>query len=628
MCIRDSPSRADHAIVIDVSGSMDDQQKLVSAKNAGSIFINNTRSGEKFGLAEYADELESGYGKAETFFSIMDADGNRTAGITELRRRTADGWTPLGTGLLEGLAILNSVPEPERNEVRAIVLLSDGLENIPNFWANPPDWYASPPEPANTPVANIFNQLINRNILIHTVSLGPDSDPSLMQSISSGRGIYRHADIIEEVSGIAMSSFNLFQQPDGGLVQVTPSLKTCTSLGLSLPNYLAHIYEQFHSESTLQQRLWHCQYAGIQRNQVVEIPLETGMDYATISINWDRELKQDSIILKHPEGVVLLRAIGSNGVTSSSTSTNKVFRINNPKGGIWKLSFPFGIDASTFIMVSGKSITRGFLKVVNPPATFESKAAEGIKRIPLFSPTDTAIIALSLFGEEIIKNATISAQAFDYLGNAYEFSLNDNGVNSDQNKNDGVYTGVYRETTIGGVYNLEVTASWEETNGGKSTRIFHSEIAVKELDTDGDSIGDRTENRKDLNPNDREDAGKDNDGDGLVNWKEIQIETDLFDKDTDDGGADDGLEIKVGTNPLNPADDKKALQDDDNDGLPNLWEEAYGLNPNDADDANEDTDNDGLDNLAEFEAGTSPISVDTDGAVSYTHLTLPTILLV
>jgi hypothetical protein len=51
-----------------------------------------------------------------------------------------------------------------------------------------------------------------------------------------------------------------------------------------------------------------------------------------------------------------------------------------------------------------------------------------------------------------------------------------------------------------------------------------------------------------------------------------------------------------------------ALQilDADNDGMPNWWEDLYGLNKNSAADAALDTDADGASNLNEFRAGTNP----------------------
>ena len=53
--------------------------------------------------------------------------------------------------------------------------------------------------------------------------------------------------------------------------------------------------------------------------------------------------------------------------------------------------------------------------------------------------------------------------------------------------------------------------------------------------------------------------------------------------------------------------------DKDGDGLPDHYENLYGLNPNDPIDAFEDLDGDGLSNLDEFLAGTGPNAMDTDG---------------
>jgi hypothetical protein len=46
--------------------------------------------------------------------------------------------------------------------------------------------------------------------------------------------------------------------------------------------------------------------------------------------------------------------------------------------------------------------------------------------------------------------------------------------------------------------------------------------------------------------------------------------------------------------------------DDDGDGLPDIWEQTYGLNPLDATDAALDRDLDGLTNRQEYQAGADP----------------------
>jgi hypothetical protein len=52
--------------------------------------------------------------------------------------------------------------------------------------------------------------------------------------------------------------------------------------------------------------------------------------------------------------------------------------------------------------------------------------------------------------------------------------------------------------------------------------------------------------------------------------------------------------------------------DDDNDELPDEWEDANGLDPFDASDALLDIDNDGMTNLQEFVRNTDPQNWDTD----------------
>jgi hypothetical protein len=49
------------------------------------------------------------------------------------------------------------------------------------------------------------------------------------------------------------------------------------------------------------------------------------------------------------------------------------------------------------------------------------------------------------------------------------------------------------------------------------------------------------------------------------------------------------------------------LNDTDNDGMPDTWEQRYGLNPLDPTDATLDPDHDGLTNLEEYQAGTDPL---------------------
>lgn len=125
----------------------------------------------------------------------------------------------------------------------------------------------------------------------------------------------------------------------------------------------------------------------------------------------------------------------------------------------------------------------------------------------------------------------------------------------------------------------------------------------------------------------------DDDGDSVPNWLEQCYGTDMWTADTDWDGLSDWDEIfSTGTDPtlwdtdgngFSDADDLnqppdvgdmpggEPTQDDvDGDGLPDLWELAYGLLSYDPFDALLDPDGDGLSNLEEYLYGTDPYSWD------------------
>ena len=101
----------------------------------------------------------------------------------------------------------------------------------------------------------------------------------------------------------------------------------------------------------------------------------------------------------------------------------------------------------------------------------------------------------------------------------------------------------------------------------------------------------------------------DSDGDGMPDWWEEQYGLDA--QDAADAGLDpdaDGLtnleEFRNWTDPHSP--------DTDGDGMPDEWESLNGMCPF-VDDALGDPDSDGLVNVDEFRAGTRPDLADTDG---------------
>ena len=185
-----------------------------------------------------------------------------------------------------------------------------------------------------------------------------------------------------------------------------------------------------------------------------------------------------------------------------------------------------------------------------------------------------------------------------------------------------------------------------------------TETGVKLWDTDFDGIDDGYEVQYGFNPLDSSDALDDEDNDGydfdhngtvygdetFTNFEEYLARTDPYDADTDDDDMNDGFEAYYGLEPKEAydagfdEDDDGILyygrgiindpltnleeydlgtspidDDSDNDGLPDGWEDHFGLDPLDSDDADDDTDNDGLTNTQEYSYETDPTDSDTDG---------------
>ena len=86
------------------------------------------------------------------------------------------------------------------------------------------------------------------------------------------------------------------------------------------------------------------------------------------------------------------------------------------------------------------------------------------------------------------------------------------------------------------------------------------------------------------------------------------VGSDPADKDSDDDGVLDNLELRHGTNP--------SSEDSDHDGLPDKWEIDHGVDPvssSGKQGADGDVDDDLLSNVKEYEYGTNPSIADTDG---------------
>lgn len=109
--------QADIMLLIDTSGSMEDDGKLEQAVQAALAFVQNTEPTNRVGLATFD-------GAYRVLVDLDVLESNRSDLIDELEDLTPGGRTTLYNGIVETLNIMEDLKDEGR--IRAIVLLSDG----------------------------------------------------------------------------------------------------------------------------------------------------------------------------------------------------------------------------------------------------------------------------------------------------------------------------------------------------------------------------------------------------------------------------------------------------------------------------------------------------------------------
>jgi len=639
---------SDVAIVVDSSGSMRDNDKIDAASNAAKLLIDALADEDRLSVQKY-NGAEGGCGLADAVFPTgvprMESaqPTTRSNAGTSLATLDPAGSTSIGAGLLQGLAALNENPLSEPDRVRAVVLLSDGLENKAPKWDT--DFDESCDNGGDVLVADTFSLPENEDITRFAISFAPSADTDLMSRIASSAD--HHLAVEVEPSGPTAFLHTLLDSP------VQPAAIGRALDTLELPHRLANVYEHTNNEISFQQRLWHGSFVtegptvelisfqalplplllqnGVYRpgevdlihtqelprpnpevpvppralvGEVIEIPIEPSLDSATVSINWIVSNGM-SVSLFKPDGTI---------VTSSDIvrgDTNTVFHLSNPQGGVWKLALNSPKGRRVMITVSGRSEEQGILRALLDHEEI-SIGSRMYSTLASPAPGTTIPLVLALAGQAPVTNANVIGIASSFSNGQEPLLFKDDGLGLDKHAGDGFYTSELKQTSRGGLIRVDVHANWQGSDGVTRQRLFPLTVSVDQPDRDSDSIPDEREVTNGLDP-DRNDGFLDADGDGLPTWQEVLLETDPFKRDTDGGKLSDRDEFCIGSDPLDKNDDDFAQQDTDADGMPDMWEVRFGLDPNNKDDAKQDPDNDGLTNLEEFENCTSPINSDTDG---------------
>lgn len=437
----------EQVLLLDRSGSMADEEKLIAAQHAARLFVNTTRQDDQLAVVSFNDAVST------DFAMRLVPDQDDAAGIRGDANLTIDGLaangdTAIGLALDGGQSLLNADPDTADNWM---VLLSDGINTTG----------ISPYTVLNTIVAPAHTK-------VHTIALGNGADHTLMRAIASttcGEAFVDHC-------------FHANDELDGAPVQASAVQGAALNLGL------ADTYLRIAESMANQQRLWEGAGNG---QDAVEISIDgtRGRD-AMLSIYWACEQKPGSVKLTAPNG---LKVIERSGVGHT------VYDLPDLTSGEYRIE------------LSGDCEWRGALSAyvtagVEMHAFVDTLEAERT----LFYP---AQLQVSLADERgPVAGASVSATVYRFDGTQEQIVLRDDGIGPhDSEAGDGVYG--YSYDRVNGVEQHNITFDIAATGEGftRHQRLTYRPVNISRTDSDGDGLPDLWQARYKVNGADNDPDG-------------------------------------------------------------------------------------------------------------------------
>src|SRR5436190_11453017 len=160
-------------LVMDVSGSMNANNKLNQSKVAANAFLNSMRPEDSVALVAFNDQVNM-------VVPPTNDKGKLQAGVNALQ---AGGNTAIYDSLYRAAQILNPVPANKR---RAVILLTDGADTSSKYSARV--------------AADTAKQT---GALVYTIGLGPDANDSVLSAVADPTGgKYFKAPSADDLNGI------------------------------------------------------------------------------------------------------------------------------------------------------------------------------------------------------------------------------------------------------------------------------------------------------------------------------------------------------------------------------------------------------------------------------------------
>jgi hypothetical protein len=364
-------------------------------------------------------------------------DPERTAAMTAINSLSASGTTALGQGVQQGYGELTSAGNASHDW--SLVLLSDGWENVPPYWAD---------------VSGSVTDAV-----VHTVALGEDADTSLLQSIAGAKhGNYFYVDV----------------NPPSLAAKGVESAEALPSLAIAntLPNRLADAYLSIGELTHHYQRLFsELRSTANQETQIFMPSIPKGVPEAIFHANWDNPLGVISFaVFNDPNGDPVV----PDQVLQSETHLQ--YRVKDPMPGTWTIYVRVLKPSDELhFSVSGKSDTSLIAAVGGDP----EKRTVGVP-VPIYGiltdnkPIPGADVYALVSGSGIPVEPGVANVSGSTI-----LQLFDDGNHGDGKADDGVYANNVTGISEPGGYTVKVAAAGMNNNGETFLRYASTGFNVR-----------------------------------------------------------------------------------------------------------------------------------------------------
>jgi Mg-chelatase subunit ChlD len=414
-------------LVLDQSGSMslESPSRMNRLKVAAKDFIALAENGTELGIVSYSDDAEPATGMANVAIAALGA--NRTAWNNAIDGLTPTNWTNIGAGLQKAVDMINTAGGVTGNTF--IVLMTDGINNRP-----------SPQASADAFLQDRIDDLLALGIPVYVTCTGGDL-------------------------GLASQCSEIAAGTNGFYVDSRDAAR--------LPEAFVDFHERIsHRDGLSSFASWMKLDSNKYRTNRPpnSFFVEEGSESATFTLLWDDTQQKVTMFVTDPSG---------KEYSSSPLQQGRFVRVTSPVPGEWKMSIDWPRKAPAHY------VTRAYSRNQTHSLSAGVRYARVLPGEEIYiyayprstggSVTDTS---KRILGAVICPDGSIDYIELDDLG-----KLLPGG--GDDISNDGVFTGVYRNTKLKGPYQFLLYADidkwWQSEDRERPDKTTRSPHFVREV---------------------------------------------------------------------------------------------------------------------------------------------------